>query len=194
MQSGGVFGLHLLLDLRHAANLAEALTGESGRATCQTMLKPGQKIKTAFKLKVVRDGNEAEVTFKELLTRPTIVSVYMKNNTGSCDKQNDSLAAHAAEFEKRGYNLVAISRDTCGSHQKYAQKKGIAYVLASDPDDFFAKAADAIVEKSMYGKTYEGPARAAFVIGKDGTVLAVAEKVDTKDHSAQLHAMLDGLK
>jgi peroxiredoxin Q/BCP len=46
----------------------------------------------------------------------------------------------------------------------------------------------------MYGKTYEGPARAAFVIGKDGTVLAVAEKVDTKDHAAQLHAMLDTLK
>ena len=158
------------------------------------MLKPGQKLKTAFKLKVVRAGTEAEVAFKDLLTRPTIVSIYMKNNTGSCDKQNDSLAAHAAEFDKRGYNLVAISRDTCGSHKKYAEKKGIAYVLASDPDDLFAKAADAIVEKSMYGKTYEGPARAAFVLGKDGTVLAVAEKVDTKDHAAQLHALLDGLK
>lgn len=158
------------------------------------MLKPGQKLKTLFKLKVVRNGQESEVAFKDLLTRPTIVSVYMKNNTGSCDKQNDSLAAHAVEFDQRGYNLVALSRDTCGSHLKYAVKKGIAYTLASDPDDLFAKAADAIVEKSMYGKTYEGPARAAFVLAKDGTVLAVAEKVDTKDHAAQLHALLDGLK
>lgn len=157
------------------------------------MIQPGQKLKSDFTLKIVRDGSEAEVAFKDLLTKPTIVSVYMKNNTGSCDKQNDSLAAHAAEFVKRGYNLVAISRDTCGSHKKYAEKKGIAYTLASDPDDVFAKAADAIVEKSMYGKTYEGPARAAFVIGKDGTVLAVAEKVDTKDHAAQLHALLDTL-
>jgi peroxiredoxin Q/BCP len=136
----------------------------------------------------------AEVAFQDLLTRPTIVSVYMKNNTGSCDKQNDSLAARAAEFDQRGYNLVALSRDTCGSHQKYAAKKGIAYTLASDPDDLFAKAADAIVEKSMYGKTYEGPARAAFVFAKDGILLALAEKVDTKDHAAQLHALLDGLK
>jgi peroxiredoxin Q/BCP len=158
------------------------------------MIKPGQKLKTNFKLKIVREGAEAEVAFKDLLTKPTIVSVYMKNNTGSCDKQNDSLAAHSDEFSKLGYNLVAVSRDTCGSHLKYAVKKKIAYTLASDPDDLFAKAADAIVEKSMYGKTYEGPARAAFVIGKDGTVLAVAEKVDTKDHAAQLHAMLDTLK
>ncbi|MEO0054652.1 MAG: hypothetical protein RLZZ50_599 [Verrucomicrobiota bacterium] len=158
------------------------------------MIKPGQKLKTNFKLKIVRDGTEADVAFKDLLTKPTIVSVYMKNNTGSCDKQNDSLAAHSDEFSKLGYNLVAVSRDTCGSHLKYAVKKKIAYTLASDPDDLFAKAADAIVEKSMYGKTYEGPARAAFVIGKDGTVLAVAEKVDTKDHAAQLHALLDTLK
>lgn len=158
------------------------------------MIKPGKKLSVGFTLQVVRDGTVSEVVFKELLTRPTIVSIYMKNNTGSCDKQNDSLAAEAETFFERGYNLVAISRDTCGSHLKYAAKKGISYVLASDPDDLFARAADAVVEKSMYGKTYEGPARAAFVIGVDGKVLAVVEKVDTKDHAAQLHAVLDTLK
>ncbi len=158
------------------------------------MIQTGQKLKTDFRLKIVRGDEEAEVAFQELLTRPTIVSVYMKNNTGSCDKQNDSLAAQAEEFDRRGYNLVAVSRDTCGSHKKYAAKKGIGYVLASDPDDRFARAADAVVEKSMYGKTYRGPARAAFVLARDGTVLAVVEKVDTKDHAAQLLALLDQLQ
>ena len=158
------------------------------------MIQPGQKIATDFRLRVVHDGAEAEFAFGELLTRPTIVSVYMRNNTGSCDRQNDSLAAHAAEFEKRGYRLVALSRDTCGSHRKYAAKKGIAYTLASDPEDRFARAAGAMVAKSMYGRSFEGPARAAFVIDTDGTVLAVAEKVDTKAHAAQLHALLDGLR
>jgi peroxiredoxin Q/BCP len=157
------------------------------------MISPGKKLKAKFKLKIVQDGAEREVLFSDLLTRRTIVSVYMKNNTGSCDKQNDSLAAHAAEFAKAGYNLVAISRDTCGSHLKYAVKKEISYVLASDPDDLFAKAADSVVEKSMYGKTYFGPARAAFVLDKDGTVLAVAEKVDTADHAAQVRALIAGL-
>jgi thioredoxin-dependent peroxiredoxin len=157
------------------------------------MITPGKKLKTNFKLKVVRDGAQSEVAFKDLLTKPTIVSVYMKNNTGSCDKQNDSLAEHAAEFAKLGYNLVAVSRDTCGSHLKYAVKKTITYTLASDPEDQFAKATDSLVEKSMYGKTYEGPARAAYVIDTDGTVLAVIEKVDTKDHAAQLKAVLKDL-
>ena len=158
------------------------------------MIKPGKKLDTRFQLKVFRDGTESVVTFAELLTRPTIVSVYMRNNTPGCDRQNDSLAAHAAEFDRAGYNLVALSRDTCGSHAKYAAKKKISYTLASDPDDLFAKAADAVVEKSMYGRTYTGPARAAFVLARDGTVLAVAEKVDTADHAAQLRTLLAGLK
>jgi peroxiredoxin Q/BCP len=62
--------------------------------------------------------------------------------------------------------------------------------LASDPTDAFARATDSIVEKSMYGKTYQGPARAAYVLAPDATVLAVIEKVDTKDHAAQLKAVL----
>ena len=158
------------------------------------MITPGKKLKTNFKVQVVTSGAAQEVTFKELLTRPTIVSVYMKNNTGSCDKQNDSLAAHAATFDQAGYNLVAISRDTPGSHLKYAAKKKITYPLVSDPTDLFAQAADSVVEKSMYGKKYFGPARSAFVLAKDGTVLAVAEKVDTADHAAQLKALIAGLK
>ena len=157
------------------------------------MISKGKKLRAKFKLSIVQDGAVREVVFADLLTRRTIVSVYMKNNTGSCDKQNDSLAAHAAEFDRAGYNLVALSRDTSGSHLKYAVKKKISYMLASDPGDLFAQAADSIVEKSMYGKTYQGPARAAFVLDQDGTVLAVADKVDTADHAAQLRALIAGL-
>ncbi len=157
------------------------------------MISPGQKLKTDFRLKIVQNGAPREVAFSELLARRTIVSVYMKNNTGSCDRQNDSLVAYAAEFAQAGYTLIALSRDTCGSHLKYAAKKKIGYTLASDPGDLFAKAADAMVEKSMYGRTFRGPARAAFVLEQDGTVLAIAAKVDPADHAAQLRALLAGL-
>lgn len=157
------------------------------------MIHPGQKIDTGFPLKVVQGGAAREVVFRDLLTRPTIVSVYMKNNTPSCDRQNDSLAAHAAEFDRLGFQLVAVSRDTCGSHLKYAAKKNIGYTLVSDPDDAFARATESVVEKSMYGRVFHGPARAAYVIDTDGTVRAVIAKVDTKDHSAQLKAALTAL-
>ena len=157
------------------------------------MINVGQKIDTNFSLEVV-DGDEIKtVLFSELLSRPTVVSVYMKNNTGSCDKQNASLAEHFSAIDSKGYNVVAISKDSCNSHKKYATKLGIGYTLASDPDNEFSRRTDSIVEKKMYGKTYEGPSRSAFLIGTDGTVLSVIEKVDSKDHANQVLEAISAL-
>ncbi len=157
------------------------------------MITAGQKLSVDFRVKIVRGSAIEDVRFGDLLTRRTLVSVYMKNKTPSCDRQTASLAEHAAEFEAAGYNLVAISRDTCGSHVRYAAANGIGFTLVSDPDDRFAEAAGSLVEKSMYGRTFIGPQRAAFVLERDGTVLAVAEKVDTADHAAQLRALIKPL-
>lgn len=157
------------------------------------MIKTGKKINTDFSLDIVRDGEEQTVKFSELLDRPTIISVYMRNNTSGCDKQNKSLAEHADWFTDKGYNLVAVSKDTCGSHKNYADKLDINYVLASDPDYKFAKATDSVVEKKMYGNTYEAPSRSAYVIDTDGTVLKIIEKVNTKDHAEELKELIENL-
>lgn len=157
------------------------------------MISPGRKLDLSLPLQVVRDGAEHATTLGGLLRRRTILSVYMKNNTPGCDRQNDSLAAHAAAFRKAGCDLVAVSRDSCGSHLRYAARKKLPYALVSDPGDALARATDSLVEKSMYGRKYTGPARAAFILEPDGTVLAVIEKVDTRDHAAQLQAVLKGL-
>lgn len=154
------------------------------------MIKTGEKIDTDFSLKIVKDGEEREVRFNELLERPAVVSVYMKNNTSGCDRQNASLAEHADWFELKGYNLIAISKDGCRSHKNYAEKMNINYTLASDPDYKFVKATDSIIEKKMYGKTFEGPSRSAYVIGKDGTVLGIIEKVNTKNHAEELKELI----
>lgn len=157
------------------------------------MISKGEKIDTDFTLNVVENGEEKEVQFSDLLTRPTIVSVYMRNNTSGCDKQNRSLAEHADEFDKKGFNLVALSKDTCGSHKNYAEKIDINYTLASDPDFKFANATDSVVEKKMYGKTFDAPSRSAFIIDTDGTVLGVIEKINTKAHAEELFELIESL-
>lgn len=157
------------------------------------MIETGTRINTDFTLDIIKGGEEQTVTFDELLDRPAIVSVYMRNNTSGCDKQNASLAEEADWFDKKGFNLIAISKDTCGSHKNYADKMGINYILASDPGYKFAKATDSIVEKKMYGNTYEAPSRSAYVIDSDGTVLGIIKKVNTKDHAAELKSMIENL-
>jgi peroxiredoxin Q/BCP len=151
----------------------------------------GHKIDVAFRLKTVSpDGVVREAAFAELLTRPTIVSVYMKNKTPSCDRQNDALRTVAAELDRAGFNLIALSRDTPGSHARYGAGKKISYLLASDPEDRFARAVGAIVKKQMYGRTFFGPARAAYLFETDGTLLGRVEKVEPAMHADQLRALV----
>ena len=119
------------------------------------MIKTGAKMNIDFTFKVVKDGEEQEVKFADLLDKRAIVSVYMKNNTSSCDRQTVDLAEHSEWFEKNGYNLIAISKDGCKSHQNYAKKHGINYTLASDPSYKFSEATDSGVENKMYGKTLQ---------------------------------------
>lgn len=157
------------------------------------MISTGEKIDTNFTLEVVENGEVSEKSFSKLLDRPTIVSVYMRNNTGGCDKQNRSLAEHASWFDEKGYNLVAVSKDSCGSHKNYAEKLDINYILASDPDFKFAEATDSVVEKKMYGNTFNSPTRSAYVIDTDGTVLGIIEKINTKAHAEELKELIESL-
>ncbi|HBD42411.1 MAG TPA: peroxiredoxin [Bacteroidetes bacterium] len=154
------------------------------------MVSKGDKITFDFQLNVVQDGIEKEVRFDDLLTQPTVVTVYMKNNTRSCDLQNVSLVPVAEELAKKGIQIVSLSKDGCKSHINYAAKHGIPYILASDPDHYFAQATDSMVEKKMYGKVFHGPSRSAFFIDTDGTVLGVIEKVTPASHGEEILALV----
>jgi thioredoxin-dependent peroxiredoxin len=157
------------------------------------MIQKGSKIDTDITLDIVQDGEEKSVKISELLSRPTVFSVYMRNNTSGCDRQNKSLAESADWFDQKGYNLVALSKDSCGSHKNYANKLGINYILASDPDFKFAETTKSIVEKKMYGKTFDAPSRSAFIIDTDGTVIGIIDKINTKDHAGELKELINHL-
>lgn len=150
------------------------------------MLTPGKKPKLNFEVDAWVDGKATRVAFADLLAGPTVVSVWMRNNTSACDKQATALGRDEKAILKAGYRLIGVSRDTCASHGKYAAKHRLGYVLVSDPEDRFSKALDAIVEKSMYGRRYHGPARAAYVLDGAGRLAAVIPKVDAPAHGAQV--------
>ncbi len=158
------------------------------------MLSIGKKPKLNFKIKALVGSKEVEVPFSDLLDGPTLVSVYMRNNTSACDLQAAEMGKIHKYLDKQGFKLIGLSRDTLASHVKYAAKHGYKYTLVADPEDLFSKALDAMVEKSMYGKKYLGPARAAYVFGADGKLLGVIPKVEAARHGEQIHELLASLK
>lgn len=151
------------------------------------MLKLGTTPKLDFKVEALDAGKVIEKPFKDfLMGKPTVVSVYMRNNTSACDKQTKEIEKNQQVIAKQGFRIVTVSRDPITSHTKYAQKHGYDFTLIADPEDQFSKAMDAIVEKSMYGKKYFGPARAAYLFNSKGKLLVVIPKVEAATHGAQI--------
>lgn len=159
------------------------------------MLKPGTKPKLNFKVEALDNGKVLQKTMAEFLEgKATVVSVYMRNNTSACDKQTKELDKSQQLIAKQGFRIVSVSRDPITSHTKYAQKHGYHYTLIADPEDQFSKAMDAMVEKSMYGKKYIGPARAAYLFDPKGKLLRVIPKIDAAKHGEQILEAIKELK
>ena len=157
------------------------------------MICLGDSLDLNFEVKVGIDGKKTPRVFNDLIEGPTLVSVYMRNNTSSCDKQMISLVTAYDAIRAKHFAVLGVSRDTVGSHLKYAAKHEIEFPLVSDPDYGFARTTDSLVEKKLYGRAYVGPSRSAYAIDRDGNVLAICEKVDPANHGEQLLSLIEGL-
>lgn len=157
------------------------------------VIKAGERIDTSTPLTIIHKGEVKSVALSDLLDKPLVFTVFMKCNTPSCDRQVQGLTDNAEFLTAKGFNVMAVSRDGVKSLTRYAEKTGIPYILASDPDSLVPKATNSIVEKQMYGRTFEGPARSAYVIGTDGTVLTVIESVETRHHGEEILKAIESL-
>jgi len=82
--------------------------------------------------------------------------------------------------------VLGVSPDSLKSHQKFIGKYDLNFTLLSDPAHEVAAAYGVWGEKSMYGKKYNGIFRSTFVIGKDGKIEHVFEKVKTTTHGVDV--------
>lgn len=105
-------------------------------------------------------------------------------------RQLEQLKSVEKNLDTNGIGLIAVSRDMIGSHAKYAQKHGLAFTLASDPEYRFASAVDSLVEKKLYGRSYLGPSRSAYLISEKGVLLGLVEAVDSANHAGQALALV----
>jgi peroxiredoxin Q/BCP len=83
--------------------------------------------------------------------------------------------------------VAGVSADSSKSHDKFKAKYQLKFPLISDESHEIVKAFGVWVEKSMYGKTYMGIARTTFVLDENGIITDIITKVDTKNHTEQIH-------
>lgn len=146
------------------------------------MLKIGDKMPD-FEV-VDQDGNQ--VSSKDLIGKKTVVYFYPKDNTSGCTAEACSIRDNYESLVAKGYNVIGVSKDSAASHRKFREKYDLPFTLLSDTSTQMLQAFGAWGEKKMYGKTVMGTIRRTFIFDEEGVLTRIIEKVDTKNHAAQI--------
>ena len=146
------------------------------------MLKIGDRMPD-FEV-VDQDGNK--VSSKDLIGKKTIIYFYPKDNTSGCTAEACNLRDNHEALIARGYNVVGVSKDSAKSHKNFKEKYALPFTLLSDTSTQMLQAFGAWGEKKMYGKTVMGTIRKTFIFDEGGILTEIIEKVDTKNHAAQI--------
>jgi peroxiredoxin Q/BCP len=159
-----------------------------GDETVSVELKVGDRV-PAFSL-LNQDGERVESSsFKG---RPWAIYFYPKASTPGCTTQSCAVRDALPDFSGLGAAVVGVSPDTPKRQKAFDEKQGLGFPLLCDEDHAVAEAFGVWGEKSMYGKTYMGIVRSAFVVGADGRLLGVWYKVSPKDTVPNILKVLQG--
>ena len=102
-----------------------------------------------------------------------------------------AFAAAYGEFEKLGVTVIGVSKDSAASHQKFADKHGLPFILLSDPELTAIQAYDVWQEKKLYGKVSMGVVRTTYVIDEHGVIEKAMPKVKPDTNAAQILELLN---
>ena len=127
-----------------------------------------------------------EVTMAQFKGRKVIVYAYPKDNTSGCTAEACSLKEHYADLQAAGYDVVGVSKDSAASHQKFIEKYDLPFPLIADTEKALLQSLDAWGEKTMCGRKCMGTIRKTFIFNEEGILERIIEKVDTKNHAAQI--------
>ena len=116
------------------------------------------------------DAHGKQVALKDFKGHDVILYFYPKDDTPGCTKEACGFRDAWATLEKRGVAVLGVSPDSPASHQKFAAKYQLPFILLSDPDKTMMTSYGAYGEKLMYGKQVQGVIRSTVWIGPDGKV------------------------
>ena len=151
------------------------------------MLKVGDKAPN-FTLKSDKD---VDISLNDFLGKSDVILYfYPKDNTSGCTKEACSFRDNIQPIQAKNAVVLGVSPDSVKSHQNFINKQNLNFTLLSDPDHNVAEAYGAWGEKSMYGRKYMGIIRSTFIIGKDGIIKHVFDKVKTAIHAEEVLEVL----
>ena len=132
----------------------------------------------------LQDGST--VSLADYAGKRLVLFFYPKDDTPGCTAAACSLRDHYGELREAGYELLGVSPDAPEKHLKFIDKYELPMPLVADEDHKIMDAYGVWGPKKFMGREHDGVHRTTFVIGADGNIERVIDKVKTKVHAAQL--------
>ncbi len=149
------------------------------------MLSPGDSLPDF----ALSDQHGNTVTPASIAGRRALIYFYPKADTPGCTQQSCGLRDIAGQIGDTA--IVGVSPDKPAKQLKFDEKYGLGFPLLADVDHEMAEAFAVWKQKSMYGRTYMGIERSAFLVSPKGTIEQAWYKISPKDTPLRL---LEALK
>ena len=140
------------------------------------------------------DKDGRMVSLSDFAGKRVVLYFYPRDNTPGCTRQACAFAAAYEAFKSMDAVVIGVSKDSVASHQKFAEKYGLPFVLLSDPELTAIQAYGVWQEKKNYGKVSMGVVRTTYVIDPEGVIEKVMSKVKPDTNAAEILAYLDGTR
>lgn len=146
------------------------------------MLKAGDKAPEIN----LPDKDGTMVRLSDFKGKKVVVYFYPRDNTSGCTRQAVAFKEVYDRFKDHGIVLIGISKDSVASHQKFAAKNGLPFLLLADTEHSAIQDYDVWQEKRMYGKTSMGVVRTTYVIDESGIIERVYEKAKPDRNAGEI--------
>ncbi len=137
----------------------------------------------AFKLPA---SNGETISLADYAGKSVVLYFYPKADTPGCTKEACGFQDAIAAYEKLDVPVFGISPDPIEAVTKFAKKFNLNFPLLADGDHSVSEKYGVWGEKSMYGRKYFGALRTTFVIGPNGKISHVFEKVKPAGHDQEV--------
>ena len=133
-----------------------------------------------------KDQNGNPVKLSDHKGKKVVLYFYPKDDTPGCTKEACSFRDADDVYNAKGIKVFGVSTDDEKSHQKFISKFQLPFDLLADTDKSIVESYGVWGEKSMYGKKYMGTNRKTFLIGEDGRIAKIFDKVNVDGHADEV--------
>jgi thioredoxin-dependent peroxiredoxin len=140
------------------------------------------------------DQNGKKISLKDFKGKKNVVLYfYPKAMTPGCTVQACGIRDSKKAFVKLDAEVLGVSPDPVAKLGKFIEKQDLNFTLLSDEDHAITEKYGAWGLKKFMGREFMGVLRSTVIIGKDGRVKHVMDKVKTKSHQDDVIAVIKEL-